>query len=328
MKFKCCEWALYYLVINSNDLTYCCQSFDKQLKFMEHYNGEKIDIEKYLQNRKEYIEKCKRNEFPEVCRNCPTLVEREWDETAGFIDVNISNRTKCSCDCIYCIISGGGQSEIKKELNTKSTYDVKPMLTDLKENNMFKKDCHFIIGGGECAEYPDGELKWLIDFCYSAGGYIEFLSAGITYSKDIENALKSGKSRLKVSVDAGTKQVWEKIKRVKGFDLVWKNLKNYIKAEKKNKNKNSLVTIKYIIIPGLNDNEKETKEFIKRCNKIGCKSIEVNLEFYWMSENYDKPISDNLKNTLMFFKSQPNVIFSSNISSHIGNWLGKNLQQI
>lgn len=326
MRFKCCEWALSHLVINSDDLTYCCASFDKQLKFLENYHGELVDVEKYIEERKQFIERCKREDYPEVCRDCPTLEERDWDETPGFIDVNVSNRTNCSCDCIYCIISGGGKSEIKKDLNTKQTYDVKPMLQHFKDKNMFKKGCHFIIGGGECAEYPKGELKWLVDFVFSIGGSIEFLSAGITYSKDIENALKTGESKLKISVDAGTKPVYEQIKRVKGYDAVWKNLKNYIKAEKKNKNKNSKVTIKYIIIPGLNDNEKETKEFIKRCNKIGCSSIEVNVEFYWMSENYDKPISENLKNTLLFFKSQPNVVFSSNINSHIGKWLDTNLQ--
>ena len=131
---------------------------------------------------------------------------------------------------------------------------------------MFKRGCHFIIGGGECAEYPKEELKWLIDFVFSINGSIEFLSAGIT------KALEKGETKLKVSVDAGYKKTWEKIKRVKGFDNVWNNLKKYIKAEKKNPNAH--VTIKYIIIPGINDNLKEVKEFIKRALKIGCKSMD------------------------------------------------------
>ena len=262
MKFKCCEWALSHLVINSDDLTYCCASFDKQLKFIENYHGENIDIEKYTINRENYIYKCKTGNFPDVCKDCPTLEERDWDESIGFIDVNISNRTYCSCDCIYCIISGGGDKELKKDLNTKNVYDVKPMLTHLKENKMFKKGCHFIIGGGECAEYPKGELKWLIDFVFSVNGSIEFLSSGITYSKDIEQALKSGIAKLKVSVDAGTKRVYEQVKRVKGYDNVWKNLKKYIDATKKNQN--SQVIIKYILIPGINDKEKEIKEFTEK----------------------------------------------------------------
>lgn len=323
MKFKCCEWALSHLVINADDLTYCCASFDKQMKFMENYHGELIDTDAYIEKRKDYIEKCKRGEFPEVCRDCPTLEEREWDETPGFIDVSVSNRTKCSCNCIYCIISGGGKEAIKKELNTRETYDVKPLLQHLKEKNMFKTGCHFIIGGGECAEYPKGELKWLIDFVFSIGGSIEFLTAGITYSEDIKKAIENGETKVKISVDAGTKKVYEQVKRVKGYDNLWRNLEKYVKAEKNNPN--ALVTIKYIIIPGINDNEKEIKEFIKRCNKIGCKSIEINVEFFWMNENFDKPISDNLKKTLIFFQNQPNAYFSSNISTHIKSWLSKNL---
>ena len=323
MKFKCCEWALAHLVINSDDLTYCCASFDKQMKFIENYHGELIDTDKYIEKRKEYIEQCKRGEYPEVCKDCPTLEEREWDETPGFIDVSVSNRTKCSCNCTYCIISGGGNAETKKYLNTRETYDVKPLLQHLKDNNLFKKGCHFIIGGGECAEYPKGELKWLVDFVFSIGGSIEFLSAGITYSEDIKNALEKGEAKLKVSVDAGTKQVYEQVKRVKGYDNLWKNLEKYIKAGRKNPN--SLVTIKYIIIPGVNDNEKEIKEFIKRCKKVHCEAIEVNVEFFWMNENFDKPISEDLKKTLLFFQKEPNAYFSSNISTHIKEWLSKNL---
>ncbi|MCR5260848.1 MAG: radical SAM protein [Candidatus Gastranaerophilales bacterium] len=323
MKFKCCEWALSHLVINPDDLTYCCASFDKQMKFLENYHGELIDVEDYIQKRKEFIERCKNNDFPEVCKDCPTLEEREWDETPGFIDVSVSNRTKCSCNCSYCIISGGGKEEIKKYLNTRETYDVKPLLQHLKDKNMFKKGCHFIIGGGECAEYPKGELKWLVDFIFSLGGSIEFLTAGITYSEDIKNALEKGETKVKISVDAGTKEVYEQVKRVKGYDHLWKNLEKYVKASKKNPN--ALVTVKYIIIPGVNDNEKEVKEFAKRCKKTGCKAIEVNVEFFWMNENYDKPISDDLKKTLSFFQQQENTYFSSNISTHIKSWLSKNL---
>ncbi|MBQ8887518.1 MAG: radical SAM protein [Candidatus Gastranaerophilales bacterium] len=323
MKFKCCEWALAHLVINSDDLTYCCASFDKKLTFKENYHGELIDIDEYIKNRELFIEQCKQGNFPEVCKDCPTLEERDWDETPGFIDVSVSNRTKCSCNCTYCIISSGGREDVKKDLNTRQTYDVRPLLNQFREKNMFKPNCHFIIGGGECAEYPKGELKWLVDFVFEQKGSIEFLSAGIKFSDDIKNALRKGKSKLKVSVDAGTKKVYEQVKRVKGYDAVWKNLKKYIEASKKNPN--AEVTIKYIIIPNVNDNMTEATEFIKRCNKIGCTRIEVNVEFFWMNENWDKPISDNLREVLLYFQSQSNLCFSSNISSHVRNWLEKNL---
>ena len=53
--------------------------------------------------------------------------------------------------------------------------------------------------------------------------------------------------------------------------------------------------------------------------------VEINVEFFWMNENYEKAISDNLKEVLMFFQEQPNLCFSSNISTHVANWLRKNL---
>ena len=103
-------------------------------------------------------------------------------------------------------------------------------------------------------------------------------------------------------------------------------MKKYVKAERNNPN--ATVTIKYIIIPGVNDNMKEVKEFIKRCNKIGCHSIEINVEFFWMNENYDKPISKELKEVLQYLDREPYTVFSGNISSHIKNWLKQNVEQM
>lgn len=325
MKFKSCEWALSHLVINSKDINYCCASFDKRLTYLEEYDGHLIDIDDYLKRRSDYIEMCKKGDYPEACKECPSLEERNWDEAPGFDDISVSNRTKCSCNCIYCIISGGGKTDIKSELNTRPVWDIKPVLEDLRSKNMIKPGCHFIIGGGECAEYPDGELEWLIYFSLAVDGYIELLSAGIVYSKAIEKVLATGHSQLKVSVDAGTKETYEKVKRVKGYDRVWDNLKNYIKAAKQNPEAN--VVIKYVIIPGVNDNLKDAKTFIKKCSAIGCESIEINMEFFWMSENHDKPISKELKQTLEYFNNftNKNLVFSSNINSHIKDWLKQNL---
>ncbi len=325
MKFKSCEWALSHLVINSRDINYCCSSFDKKLTYLEEYNGHLIDVDDYLQRRSNYIEMCKKGEFPEACVECPTLEEREWDESPGFVNISVSNRTKCSCNCTYCIISGGGKADIKAELNSRAVWDVKPVLNDLRKKNMIKPNCHFIIGGGECAEYPAGELEWLIYFSLVTNGFIELLSAGIVYSDAIEKVLAAGHSQLKVSVDAGTKETYEKIKRVKGYDRVWKNLQKYIKAAKDNPQAN--VVIKYVIIPGVNDNLKDVKTFVKKCLEIGCKTIEVNMEFFWMSENHDKPISKELKQTLEYFSKYADkyVVFSSNINSNIKKWLKQNL---
>lgn len=327
MKFKSCEWALSHLVINSKDINYCCASFDKRLTYLEKYEGHLIDVEDYIKRREAYIEMCKSGNFPQECKDCPTLEERQWDETPGFIDISVSNRTKCSCNCTYCIISNGGDLNIKRELNTRPVWDVKPVLEDLRNKNMIKPGCHFIIGGGECAEYPQGELEWLIYYAMSVQGSIELLSSGIIYSDAIAKVLSSGISQLKVSVDAGIKQTYEKIKRVKAYDKVWTNLRNYIKAARLNPNAN--VVIKYVIIPEVNDNEKDIKTFIKKCRKIGAKAIEINMEFFWMNENHNKPISNNLQNTLLYFSTLPkeyNVYFSSNISSHIKNWLQNNLK--
>ena len=65
---------------------------------------------------------------------------------------------------------------------------------------MVMDNCQFVIGGGECSEYPEGELEYLVYFSMMTNAYIILLSSGFFYSKAIENALASSKAQLKISV--------------------------------------------------------------------------------------------------------------------------------
>lgn len=326
MKFKCCESILSHLVINPNDIQFCCSTFDKKLILWDKYDGSLIDINDYIEKRNTYIKNCKSGNIPEICLECPFLQEKEWDESLGFKDISASNRTKCSCNCTYCIISVGGDAEIKKSLNSFEPYDIKPVLEHLRKNNMIKPGCNLVIGGGDCSEYPKGELEWLVYFASITKCFLTLLSSGIFYSKAIEQALTAENCELKVSVDAGAKAVYEKIKRVKAFDKVWENLAKYIKSSEKNPQSN--VIIKYIIIPGVNDTMEEAKAFLDKCTEVKCKNISINMEFYWMNENFDKPLSENLKNTLLYFHNvaeKYNISFDGNISSHIKKFICSNI---
>lgn len=300
MKFKCCDALLHKLAINPDNINFCCSPYDNKLRYLEDYHGEKIDFQDYERRRNEYLEMFKSGTIPEPCQNCSHCQEQEWNEKIGFNFISISTRTKCNCDCYYCVQSKG-DPYLKEKLNTQACWDVRPIMKDLFNQNLIMEKCVYIIGGGEPTVFPQGELEYLACIGLLTKSNIVILTNAIIYNENIAKIISIADSELKVSVDAGTRETFEKIKRVKQFDTVWKNLAKYVKATKNNPL--GRVQIKYILLPGVNDGMKDIKAFTKRCFDIGCKHIEISIEYDWFGENQDKPISKELKEALEYFNS-------------------------
>lgn len=319
MKYKCCNYLLHQIVFDNFDIKPCCSSSMNKdsAKFIDNFDGKDFDIEEYIKQRQYYIDQFKSGEIPKCCEGCELIKEDEWNDTDIYFDrIIMANIAKCSCNCIYCVYTHDNP-EMKTFYNTKENYDIKPILNRLRSQNLIKDGLVFVIGGGECTEFPQSELEWLIYFTSFHNGQILLLSSGIKYSKAIEQILKSGKSELSISPDAGTKKVYEQIKKVKAFDLVWKNLAKYTEAAKGNPQ--AMVEVKYIIIPTVNDNISEVKSFIKKCKDIGTTNIHVDIEHYWFAEHKGQKAPDNIKKIVELFNGLTDVIVTYSVETE--NWL-------
>ena len=318
MEFTCCEYLLYQIVFSQDTVIPCCCSPTNNYKstFINDFNGQKFNINEYLNKRNEYISMLKAGNIPACCKGCSRLIKKEWNEIFKINRIIITHRTKCSCNCIYCsLIATSNQT--KQELNTRNTYDIKPVLKNMYDNNIIDNNCIITVAGGECSEYPKEELEFILYLALILNCRLEILSNGIIYSDAIAKILQAGKCRLKISVDSGTKATFEKIKRVKAYNLVWENLKKYGLAAKKGKN--SELIIKYIILPNINDNLKEIQSFINKCNKINQNKIELAVEYLWFQRNKEKRASENIKNLYNKLKQAKFTIsFESN---EIKSWL-------
>ena len=302
MKYKCCKHLLHELIFAQSDIIPCCYAPRKndKTKFYNFETGKTFEIEEYINNKNRYVEMFKNGHIPKCCDGCFMIEEKDWDDIPDIRRIIISNRTKCSCNCIYCsLVATSPQS--KEELNSRETYDILPILDDLRNRNLIKNNCLITIAGGECTEYPNGELEYIIYFALHNNCRIEIFSSGIIYSKSIENALKSSDTTLSISVDCGTEDTYKKIKGVNAFDRVWDNLKNYIKSCENNPE--AKIVIKYILIPGLNDNIQEAHAFINMCKSINAKNIELAIEYLWYDKNKTEEPNQNIKDTVNYIKN-------------------------
>ena len=300
----CCHYLLHQIVLSYGAIHPCCSntivSTNSQLQL--DYYGELIDINEYIKNRQVYVDAFSKGDLPACYKNC-TLYQpcENISEKVYFDIINVSNRTNCNCNCIYCDLRDNGNQQKKHELDKRPPYDIHPDLNDIKNQNLIASQCEYFISGGEVSEYPKEEIEWLLFFALSNNCNIQLMSSGIKFSPEIAKILSVATVNFKISPDSGTKETYEKVKRVKAFDVVWKNIASYIKAAENNKK--AEIEIKYVLIPGLNDNIDELNSFVNQCRKVKAKNIVVDIEHFWLYSKSNKEIPLSLINAVKYFEN-------------------------
>ncbi len=313
MRYRCCQISISYFMITYDTLSFCSGMFEDKYAFFNNYKGETGFTEKYIKARNQFIEKCKKDkDIPEQCLKCCEFKEKEWDDSFGIDFIGIANRSKCFCNCIYCSTLEGKENN-KKELNTRKIWDIRPVLKELEDNNLLKKTGKVYVAGGECSKYPKEELSWLINFAHRNNFCIEFASSAMFYSEEIGKALRKGNTAILISPDSGTKETYERIKRVKYYDKVWNNIEKYIKDSQQSNT--SKVSLKYIILEGINDTIEEFQAFLKKCNELNCKHIEISAEINWLFDDGGRKtlLPKSVENLLLYIKSLNDDRFYSNV---------------
>ena len=125
------------------------------------------------------------------------------------------------------------------------------------------KKVKFAIASGEPALYPG--LEKIISETPDA--YFEILTNASIYSKVIERLISGNRGEILVSLDSGTAETFKTIKGLDLFERVINNIRKY--------RDHGNVLLKYIVIPGVNDNMDDIDGFIRICRNIDPKKIYV-----------------------------------------------------
>lgn len=293
-KYVSCEWVNHGLDLNIGKIRTCCYGYlqdqeEKDSILIKDYNGENINWEEVLEKTKERRELHKKNIFLPSCQGCVYLFENEWDEDFYIDHLTLNHWSKCNCDCTYCYTA-----DDKNKFNSHKHYNILPIIKDMLERNILRltpRSC-IIFGGGEPTILED--FDEVIELLLSKGfKNIRINSSGIKYSKSIEKGLQMGAISLVISPDSGTKETFEKIKRVPCFDTVWGNIQKYSLVQQND----NLLKVKYIIIPGINDNKEEINNWFDLVIKNKIKAISVSVEQHWYfvnTPNFPKDIYEKI----------------------------------
>ncbi len=294
--FESCEYIEHGMVLDHCNRIRVCNNFNPRYGgrpvIYENYNGEKIDWNEFFEIKSKLRKEFRNNSCPELCKNCVNIAMKDWDDE-NYIDyLLLTPWVPCNSNCIYC-----QAPRDKYVLENTKVYKVLPLIQDMIQNNILKKDGTIDFAGGEPTIYSEFE-DLLGTFIKNDFKKIVIHTNAIRKSESIIEGLKKGVIRILVSIDAGSKEIHRKVKQVDSYDSVWSNIEIYAKSQPEGAN---YVKTKYIIVPGLNDSEKEIDIWLEKNHQIGIKSVVLNLDFNWIMQNVNSdlmPLYNLMKYTL------------------------------
>ena len=247
-------------------INFCCSC--AKGPHIKYKKGKNLNLKRIISAEKSYISKLKYGIVPSECFGCIDYTEKNykniWDlifsksDSLLITDIVVNHFKQCDCNCIYCaqkIIWGD---------KINQNYELLPLIKELYANNAIdtkKLKVEFQGGNVSVLEEFEPVMKEFLD-----NGCKKFLilTNGIKYLPIIEDASFKSLIELQISLDAGTKETFEKIKRVDAFEQVIANIKEFgFKT-------NAEISLKYIIIKDVNDNIEEVEKFLETAKSLKC----------------------------------------------------------
>lgn len=273
-KYLNCPFMKHSIHFFYDEIRACCTNVSGPI-FYADYDGKKVDWD-YVYKSRLNIFKNLNNPFskeiiPFQCTGCcdaERFIEyKKPDKFENKIDrIYFHNNMSCNAKCTYCTYS---------YIERGYRYKVLPLIKDIIEKKILSPNALVYMSGGEITISDEFEelLSTLLSYLNSQ---IEILTSGIRYCKSIEEAFIQNKCRLVISIDSGCKETYLKIKQVDCFDRLVENIKNYIKASN---NAKEMITLKYIIVDDVNDNEEEISKFLNLVSELGIKNVRLDFDY-------------------------------------------------
>ena len=255
---------------------YCCAT----------RTGPSIDVPKpnkikdIIKKRTSLIKMLDRGEIPSECIGCFDLKEQEnpkplllsqFSKPQKANMIIVKHFKQCDCSCIYCCEQYLSGRKIVLKSKKSDYYDLLPIIEELYNQDMIDKkeiDDHFQGGNVSVLD----EFNDLLNIFLKNGvKRVEIATNGIKYLPQIEQICGKTFIDVNISIDAGTKETYKKIKTVDKFDDLVENLKKYAKLP-------ILLRLKYILVRGVNDNKEELENYIKLMKEIGITNSELMID--------------------------------------------------
>ena len=247
----------------------CCYAEKRPLiRVSDSVAEDIVNVQNYIDR---LIDDLKSGGAETVCNGCPNLVGGYYYKNPRINTISVDSflgQTVCNFKCTYCNVSD--------TLNNKQKAAIESPLKIAKKIYETDPNISLSLGVGEITVSPWGDE--LFDFIREKRIKAVVLTNAFKYSDKMMKLMKDGLiTGLSVSMDAGTRETFAKIKGVDGWDKVVNNLEKYATVQ-------GVLHLKYIMLPGINDNDADVKGFVHLCQQLkvnAALSKDIGLSAQW-----------------------------------------------
>lgn len=255
------EKTLHFL---PDEVKFCCSCAEGagiKISDFSKFNKKGITMAK-----KRYIKFLKNGQLPKECSGCIEYKKRsikqrikeffEKPVETKISHIIVDHFKQCDCNCSYC-------SQTKFFPSKTQNYELLPIIKQLYEQKMIDlENLKVEFQGGNISELKEFEDLMNEFHAHNCDDFV-ILMNGIKYIPVLEKIGNNWKSHICISLDAGTRGTYKKIKNVDAFDQVIENIKKLRQHSK------AQISLKYIIIKDVNDNMEELEKFLNIAREIG-----------------------------------------------------------
>lgn len=260
--FSCAQIREGFNFYRSGKITACCNQIHADPE-IAHIDDPDL-AERILQNQERLISLHRSGNAPIPCRRCASFVEKDWpDHLQGPFSKLIFNHFKqCNLSCQHC--GYRHQDPHEKDTPHDAVFNAVKLLG---ESKIYVEKPLLEIGGGEpsLALALEDMLRYGLDHQWRA----LINSNGARFSELFANGVNAGQITLLLTPDAGSRDIYAKIKGVDNFDATWRNIGRYMAAT----NGNALV--KFILEEG---NREDIPAMIDTSVKYGVKTLVLSMD--------------------------------------------------
>jgi MoaA/NifB/PqqE/SkfB family radical SAM enzyme len=274
-EYLSCNYIQNGITFYPNDtIKICCFTFDSAVDVCKTSEPINVIVEKIFTKKFEMIRDFRNGKIYDCCKNCVCLRKfTDKGELKPISTITLNHVAFCNLKCSHC----GYIKQMETQNLTDSDHQsVLNIIKGLKEDLVTSSNLIFDVGGGE-PSLSDGLIE-IVQYCIDNNHLVHINSNGARYVKTFADGANKGLIYLTLTPDAGSQQVYKKIKGRDNFKKTWENIKKYMISCQR------MVVVKFILQDG---NLEDIYNMVETSVSAGVREIVLSLDLNIRKERHD-----------------------------------------
>ena len=285
-----CKYITSSLIFDWKNNVLVCPYKD-ELSLLKDYDGIWLDVSNLVKRREQLITEYNAGHYSSLCSSCSLKTEKVDDVKKSIDYFVFSNWKYCYLNCSYC------DSPKEEDLVKAKHYDIYNTFVQLVDASIVTTKTKIIFDAGDATVHPEFDkiMYYLINMGFES---IVVNTPAMRYCESISEAIAKNICELVVSFDCGCPYIYQRVKGLNKFDIAIANIKRYLQFQLPSEKR---VVLKYTLVNGVNDNQKEILDWFMLARDLGIKKLAFDIDYKWFKQvNHSVP--QYLKELLVFVK--------------------------